>query len=70
MAREIHGVDLVNKAKKLDLKMARLHQECREYCDRCFNDETVLKMLLKDLEDGHAGHILRTEVQWRLKEGQ
>jgi len=68
MSREICGMDLVNKAKKLDLKMAKLHQECKKYCDRCFNDETVLNMLLADLEDGHAGAILINEVQWRLRE--
>ena len=70
MPRRISGMDLVEKAKKLDLKVAVLHEQCREYCDSVSDDKSVLEMLLKDLEDGHAGHVLITEVSWRLREAR
>lgn len=59
-------------AEELDLKVATLDDMLDKFLIKYKQDPNLMKELVNEIEDGHAGHILLTNLQWKLikNEGQ
>jgi len=53
-------------ARNLDLEMSTLDDMLEKFLIKHKNDPNLINKLLEEIEDGHAGHILRIRLTWKL----
>lgn len=54
-------------AANLDLEISTLDDMLDKFLIKYSNDPELINKLLNEIEDGHAGHVLRVGLLWKLR---